>query len=379
MPDSNVRRITWRTADVVHVLAIVVAVLFIWKFFWMVYTALFLALIAVLIAIILHAPAAYLTRWIPFRVGFPLVVLVFLAGLGGLFVQLIPQILQQVPLLAQQLPQAAAQATEWLRQTTGAAASPRLAAEIDQQLADFLARFVPLAFNLITVVAGSFAILTLAIFFAVEPDVYRDLVLRLVPPSRRAEARRIYDEAGRSLRNWVLGKAFSMFLIGFMVWVGLTLLEIPGALVLASVAALLEFVPTFGPTIAAVPAVISAFLISPLTAFYVAVLYFVLQQIQNAVTVPLVERRAVDIPPAALLTWQLMLAVGFGLLGLFVATPLLAVIAVAVRVLYVEPAEERYAWDRREGVPAISPPEASPLVVDVVDEDWRPDPEVGPA
>jgi predicted PurR-regulated permease PerM len=94
--------------------------------------------------------------------------------------------------------------------------------------------------------------------------------------------------------------------------------------------------------------VVAAFLISPVTALWVAIFYFVLQQIQSALTVPLVERRAVNIPPAALLIWQIMLAVGFGLLGLFVATPLLAVIAVAIRVLYVEPTEARYAWDRRE-------------------------------
>ncbi len=348
MPDSVVRRITWRNADVVRILGLAILFIFLWTFFWKVYTALFLALIAVLLAIVIHAPAKYLSRWIPFRLSFALVVLLLLAGAAGLIVAVIPQILNQVALLASQLPLALESGTVWVEQKTGSAPSGQLAESIDQQLGDFVGRFVPLAFNLITTFFGSFAIVILAVFLAVQPEVYRALVLRAAPPSGRENAARIYDEAGRNLRNWVIGKAATMFMVGVFVWIGLTLFDLPGALALAALAALLEFIPTFGPTIAAAPAVITAFSISPITALYVAIFYFVLQQIQNSITVPLVERKAVDIPPAVLLIWQIMLAVGFGILGLFVATPLLAVIVVALRILYLEPQEIRYARDRRE-------------------------------
>jgi len=88
----------------------------------------------------------------------------------------------------------------------------------------------------------------------------------------------------------------------------------------------------------------------------VTIFYIVLQQIQSAVTVPLVERRAVNIPPAALLIWQIMLTIGFGFLGLFVATPLLAILVVTGRILYLEPAEARAAWDRREVATTVESP-----------------------
>jgi predicted PurR-regulated permease PerM len=348
MTDSPVRRITWRTADVARVLTLGVVALFLWKFFWMVYSALFLGLIAVLIAIILHAPARLLARWIPFRVSFALSVLVFLAALAALLVRLIPQLFTQMSQVAAQLPAAMAYVGEWIEERTGTPTSPALAAEVNAQLGEFVARFVPLAFNLISVFVGSFAIIILAIFLAAQPDIYRDLMLRLVPPQGRERAREIYDETGRNLRNWVLGKAFTMAMTGVFIWVGLELFGVPGALALGALAALLEFIPNFGPTIAAAPAVISAFLISPSTALWVALYFFVFQQIQAAVTVPLVERRAVDIPPAALLIWQLMLAVGFGILGLFVATPLLAVISVVARIVYFEPTERLQEWDRRD-------------------------------
>lgn len=348
MTENPVRRITWRTADVARILMLGVAVLFLWKFFWMVYSALFLGLIAVLIAIILHAPARLISRWIPFRIGFAICVVVFLAALAGLLVRLIPQLLMQMSQLAVQLPAAMDSVGHWIEQRTGTPTSPELAAQVNTQLGEFVGRFVPLAFNLISAFVGSFAIIILAIFLAAQPDTYRDLLLRLVPPNGRPRAREIYDETGRSLRNWVLGKAFTMVMTGVFIWIGLTLFGVPGALALAALAALMEFIPNFGPTIAAAPAVISAFLISPSTALWVAVYFFVFQQIQAVITVPLVERRAVNIPPAALLIWQLMLAVGFGILGLFVATPLLAVISVVARIVYFEPMERLREWDRRD-------------------------------
>lgn len=359
MSDGSVRRITWRNADVARVLLLALMFFFIWTFFWKVYTAVFLGLISLLLAIILHAPAKFLSRWIPFRVAFGLTLLAFLSAMAGLLIALIPQIIEQVSQLAGQLPGAFDTLTRSIEQRTGASREGEFLRGIEQQFSDFVGRFVPLAFNFISVLLGSFAILILAIFLAVQPEVYRGLLLRAMPPQHRERTARIYDEAGRSLRNWVIGKAATMVAIGIITWIGLSLFGIPGALALAAFAALLEFIPNFGPTIAATPAVIAAFAISPLTALYVALFYFVLQQVQSAITVPLVERRAVDIPPAALLIWQLMLAVGFGILGLFVATPLLAIIVVIGRILYLEPMEALHALDRRETGPAPTPLPAS--------------------
>jgi predicted PurR-regulated permease PerM len=170
----------------------------------------------------------------------------------------------------------------------------------------------------------------------------------------------VYAEVGRNLKIWTIGKALTMLAVGICTYIGLSLFGIPGALALAAFAALLEFIPNFGPTIAAVPAILAAFAISPSTALYVALFYFVLQQIQSALTVPLVERRAVRIPAGLLMVWQLMLAIGFGILALFVATPLLAVIVVVLRIMYLEPTEARYAWDRREADKPASPSPAAP-------------------
>lgn len=364
MAEAEVRRITWRSADVARVFVMGFIFLFLWRFFWLVHNAVFIVTLALLIAIVLHVPARRLERLgVPFRLALPLVLIVFLGSLAGLMVAMVPELMAQVRLLATQLPETLDQLQVWFRQQTGQGPESELSRTLSRQVTEFISRFVPLAFNLITTLLGSFAIIVLATFFAAQPDLYRDLLLRLTPLETRDRWLRVYEEAGRNLRAWTIGKALTMFAIGVVTYVGLTAFKIPGALALAAFAALMEFIPNFGPTIAAAPAVVAAFAISPRTAVYVALFYFLLQQVQNAITVPLVERRAVSIPPAMLLVWQLMLAIGFGLLALFVATPLLAIIVVAVRILYLEPTEERQQWDRRETeapVPDLPPPQAPP-------------------
>ena len=375
MPDTEVRRIVWRSADVARIFAMGMLFLFLWRFFWMVHNALFIVILAILIAIVIHAPAQRLVRiGVPFRVALPLMTVVFVGSLVGLLVAMVPHVAAQIRLLAHELPVALEQVQQWFRSQAGEGPGSDLSENITQQATEFIGRFVPMAFNMIATVLGSFAIIVLATFFAAQPDVYRDLLMKVVPTESRDRWERVYEEAGRNLRQWTLGKALTMLFIGVVTYVGLTLFKIPGALALAAFAALMEFIPNFGPTIAAAPAMIAAFAIAPSTALYVAAFYFLLQQVQNAITVPLVERRAVNIPPAMLLVWQLMLAVGFGLMALFVATPLLAILVVAVRILYFEPNEERQTWNRRE-TPVPVPDGVVPPVEDSVPPHTPPGPQ----
>jgi predicted PurR-regulated permease PerM len=356
MPETVVRRIVWRTADVARVLSLGALFLFLWRFFWLVHAALFLALLAVLIAVVIDAPVRLLRRVVPFRLAFALVLLCFLGAIAALLVKIVPQMLEQGTMLARQLPAALSSVADWYKHKTGAPPDPALAASLNRQAGEFAGRFLPLAFNAIGAVLGAAAVLVLAAFLAAQPELYRGLLLRAVPQPSRPRWERLYAQAGANVRAWIIGKSLEMLALGVTTTIALTLFGVPGALALGTFAGLLEFVPNLGPTIGAVPAVLAAFTLSPGKALGVAVYFLVQQQVAAALFVPLVERRAVNIPPAVLLVWQLMLAVGFGVLALFVATPLLAVIAVAVRVLYLEPAEERQQWDRRD--PGAALPQA---------------------
>jgi predicted PurR-regulated permease PerM len=186
-------------------------------------------------------------------------------------------------------------------------------------------------------VAANIAIvLFIALFFALRPQLYVHGFLTLVPPPRRERARQVLTEVGAILRSWMMGQLFLMTVIAVITGVGLWALGVPLALGLALLAGLLEFVPYLGPLLAAIPAVLVALAESPQLAGHVVLLYLAIQTVEGYVLQPLVQQRAVYLPPAVVLLAQLVLGVLVGALGIILATPVAATAFVAVRMLYVE-------------------------------------------
>jgi len=115
----------------------------------------------------------------------------------------------------------------------------------------------------------------------------------------------------------------------------LVLLGVPFALTLAVLAAVLTFIPNFGPLISAIPAVLLGLLDGPMTAVWVAILFTAIQTVESYVLTPLIQQNTVDLPAALTITAQLVMGVFIGGIGLVVATPLTLVVVVLVRSLYV--------------------------------------------
>jgi predicted PurR-regulated permease PerM len=111
---------------------------------------------------------------------------------------------------------------------------------------------------------------------------------------------------------------------------------VKAALALAVIAGLLEFVPTIGPTIAAIPAIGIAVLDSPEKALWVLAVYLGIQGIESNILIPVLMKGQIDLPPALTIVWQALMALVLGFLGLLVAVPLLAALLVAVKMLYVQ-------------------------------------------
>jgi predicted PurR-regulated permease PerM len=139
-----------------------------------------------------------------------------------------------------------------------------------------------------------------------------------------------------------------MVVIGVVTTIVLLVLGVKSAIPLGILAGILEFVPNLGPLMAAIPAVLIAFADGPQKALIVIIAYWVIQFLENNVLIPHLMREELDLPPALTLLWQGLMAIIFGLLGLFVAVPLLAALFVSVRFLYV-----------RGDVPAIRRPRGS--------------------
>jgi predicted PurR-regulated permease PerM len=180
--------------------------------------------------------------------------------------------------------------------------------------------------------------LFVGIFGASEPQLYRDGVLALVPLAHRQRATEALDAVTYNLHRWLVGQAVLMIIIGATSALGLWLIGIPMALALGVIAGILELVPYVGAWIAAVPAILIALLVSPVHLFLVAGLYLFLHILEGYVLFPLIQSRAVHLPPALTLVTQALVGEVFGLLGLFVAAPLTLTVIVLVKMLYVEDA-----------------------------------------
>jgi predicted PurR-regulated permease PerM len=162
--------------------------------------------------------------------------------------------------------------------------------------------------------------------------------LYLVARKKRARMREVLHEIGNVLRRWLVGQTLLAACVAFLTGAGLLLIGAPFPFALGLLAGLMEFVPYIGPFLAAIPAVIVGFAEGPQLALYVAALFIGVQLLESYVLAPLVQQRAVHLPPAAILFAQVLMGAIVGALGVAVATPLAAAVMVAVGMLYVEDA-----------------------------------------
>jgi predicted PurR-regulated permease PerM len=140
----------------------------------------------------------------------------------------------------------------------------------------------------------------LGIFFAAQPRASRDALLLLVPPPRRGHVGTVLDEAGETLRHWLLGQSLTMSAIFLFTWLGLTLVGVEPAFVLGLQAGVLAFIPTLGPLIAGIPIMLAGFAGGMSGAVGALGVYAAVQTLESYFLTPMIQRRAVEVPPAFL-------------------------------------------------------------------------------
>ncbi|MCQ4162566.1 AI-2E family transporter [Roseomonas sp. GC11] len=176
----------------------------------------------------------------------------------------------------------------------------------------------------------------LGLYFALDPALYRRGIEAMVAPSLRPRAHALCREAAATLRGWLGAQMVSMAVVGVLTGLGLWLIGVPLAPVLGLIAALLTFIPTVGPVLSAVPAVLLGLAQGLGGALSVAAVYLVVQSVESYLITPYVQRRSVDLPEAATIVALLGFGLLYGLLGLLLATPIAAVLLMLVRRLYVD-------------------------------------------
>jgi predicted PurR-regulated permease PerM len=185
-------------------------------------------------------------------------------------------------------------------------------------------------------------VLVLGVYFLLEMGTFDEAFLAWIPPLYRSDVRLILDEITQVWNSFLRGQSILGLVVGTVVAVGLTILQVQFSLVLGLISGFMEFVPMFGPLIAAIVGVLVALFqpdnwlgVTPL-AYSVIVLafYIIVQQVENNVLVPRIIGRSLNMSPLAVLISVLAGGMIAGVLGLLLAAPVAASLRVILGYIY---------------------------------------------
>ena len=320
------------------------ALLVAWHFATAVATVALLLVTALLLAVALSAPVEALhRRKVPRPAAVAAIVVALLAVLGIVGYLMFPTLAQEVALLASSLPDAVQQLVERLRDLAN-----RLGVKIGgggggisaQTLASAARRAVGGLIGLFGGLASLFTALLVLLFvplyLTAMPGPVVDWVVRLFRPEVRSGARGILSEMRASLLGWLLGRLFSMAIVGLLAAAALYLIGLPGALFLGIFSGLVAFVPIVGSVVGAVPPLILALAGNPWDALWVLLAYVAIQQVESNLLTPLVMQKAVSLHPVVVIASVTLAGAAFGVLGALLAVPAAVVGGILVQRLWFE-------------------------------------------
>ena len=300
----------------------------------------------ILLAIILATGLAPLVNRLQ-RLGVPRAVSVlltyalFIAALVVFGIVVIPPLVGQIQDLVANAPQYADRVTGWLGDLQRR--FPFLP-PLDEQLAEqfrnlggqlgaIAGRILELGGFVLGALSGLFAVvlvLLIALYLIMYGAQIRQYFLSFLDPARRPRVRSVTDRMGQRMGQWVLGQLALSAVVGVVTFIGLTIIGVPGAVLLAVIAAIGEVIPIVGPILSAIPAIIVALIESPVQGIITLVFYVVLQQLESYVLAPNIVGRAVKLNPLAVLLALLIGGTLLGIVGALVAVPVAAALAVVL-------------------------------------------------
>lgn len=373
-PDRSPRRADWRTRDLARAAIVVMLVAGGGYVVFRAHNLIFVAYIGALLGLAVSAGAARLRRFgVGQGLGAALIVAGSVALLVGFGAWTGPTVRSQYRELKQRLPEAFVKLDRWIGQRQGTVVGTLLTGEADstqiapltQQQKDSIALVapmgsdslvhlralreqilargagasgfvVPVIHSTIEVAAGIVIIFFLAVYIGADPRLYRHGILSLIPHRQRARGEQVLEAITLALRRWLVTQLIAMLVMGIVATAVLTALNVRAALPLGILSGLLQFVPMAGPIISAVPAIAMGFVDSPEKAAAVLVAFYIIHFLESHVLIPLLMKEGVNLPPVLTVLTQAGMALAFGVMGLFVAVPMLVLVMILVQMLYVE-------------------------------------------
>jgi predicted PurR-regulated permease PerM len=218
--------------------------------------------------------------------------------------------------------------------------------QLGGQLMGTLGRLGSAVSSALGVVTSIVMILVIGIFIAVEPRLYQRGVAWMLPLSSRERFYNTAERMGFTLRRLMAGRLVGMAVEGIGTWILLAIGGVPMAALLGILTGLLAFIPNIGAIVSGVLIVLAGFSISVNAGLWGIAVYFIVQTVDGYLIVPYVARKTVDLAPALVLGAQLLFGALFGLIGLMLADPIVAMIKAGL---------EQKSIDDEDGRPAPAP------------------------
>ncbi|MBI5077693.1 AI-2E family transporter [Candidatus Falkowbacteria bacterium] len=321
------------------------------KFFLVVIALFFLYLIKEVLAILFISLifASAVDSWVDKleKIKFPRWLSILLIYIGLIIIVffavyiLIPPITEQISQLANNFPSYTEKIGGAIESLKNYSADHGVLGELDNGISaikDNLSQFLSSAFSTVAGIFGGivsfFVVLVITFYMTVEESAIKRTITFILPDKYQPFTLQLINKIQRKIGDWLKGQLLLSLIVGLLVYVGLLILGVNYALVLAVIAAVGEFVPYLGPCIAAVPAVFLTFTQSPIKGLFVLILYVIIQQIENQILVPKVMQKVVGLNPIISIVALLVGAKVAGIVGVILAIPVATAISVIANEIW---------------------------------------------
>jgi predicted PurR-regulated permease PerM len=175
------------------------------------------------------------------------------------------------------------------------------------------------------------SVLVIVFYLLLEIEAIKKIIQSIIPIKFQSYTIRLFIQMQNKLSLWLRGQLILCLVIGILSYIGLLILGVKYALLLALIAGISEIIPYLGPILGAIPAVFLAFTQSPLTALLVIILYLIIQQLENTLLVPKIMGKTVGLNPVIILIVFLIGGKLYGPIGALLAIPVATALSVLIK------------------------------------------------
>jgi predicted PurR-regulated permease PerM len=343
LPSSkNLATVNISTWSMIRVILILIA----FYLLYLIIDVLALLFVSLILAAALDPWVDWLHKFkIPRGVSIFFIYLITFGILSLAVILLIPALLTELNEISQKFPAIFETATSFFNTVQSYSEDAGFAKEIQESIDDIQSALVTATGGVLSTVIGIFGgvlsfltFLVITFYITIEEEAMKRFVFTSVPQKYQVYTMQMINAIQRKIGMWLRGQLILMVVIGVMTYIGLKLIGVQYALILALTAGIAEFVPFLGPIISAIPAIFIGLTESPIQALLVVALYIIIQQLENNIIVPKIMEKSVGLNPLVII---IVLFIGWSLAGIVGAIFAIPVTTAITLVLQSSPSEGR--------------------------------------